>query len=88
MDIVRPVIKQKMRKYGGGENAIDIRFNLLALVDDRYQICSDKLELLKREKVALERRLQNAHPDGWSDKVRFIVTIPVLCTQRIYCSLG
>ncbi|KAF7985472.1 hypothetical protein HWV62_5239 [Athelia sp. TMB] len=70
MDVVRPVIKQKMRKYGGsGEDASDIRFNLLALVDDRYQISSDKLELLKREKAALERRLDEAYPEGWADKV-------------------
>ena len=80
MDVVRPVIKQKMRKYGGGEDASDIRFNLLALVDDRYQISSDKLELLKREKAALERRLDEAHPEGWADKVSLISSLNVLNT--------
>lgn len=72
MDVVRPVIKQKMRKYGGAEDGENIRFNLLALVDDRYQSSSDKLELLKREKKALERRLEEAYPDGWSSKVRIL----------------
>lgn len=72
MDVVRPVIKQKMRKYGGAEDGENIRFNLLALVDDRYQSSSDKLELLKREKKALERRLEDAYPDGWSSKVRIL----------------
>jgi ubiquitin carboxyl-terminal hydrolase L5 len=70
MDIVRPVIKMKMRKYGGGADGGDIRFNLLALVDDHYQSASDELELLKREKIALERRLDAAYPDGWSNLVR------------------
>lgn len=69
MNIVRPVIKMKMRKYGGGADGDDIRFNLLALVDDRYQATSDELELLKREKKALERRLDEAYPDGWSNLV-------------------
>jgi len=69
MDIVRPVIKMKMRKYGGGTDGGDIRFNLLALVDDQYQSASDELELLKREKKALERRLDGAYPDGWSNLV-------------------
>jgi ubiquitin carboxyl-terminal hydrolase L5 len=69
MKIVRPVIKLKMRKYGGDADGENIRFNLLALVDDQYQTVSDELELLKREKRQLERRLDQAHPGGWSDKV-------------------
>jgi hypothetical protein len=70
MDIVRPVLKMKMRKYGGTADGGNIRFNLLALVDDHYQAASDELELLKREKKALERRLDEAYPDGWSNMVR------------------
>jgi ubiquitin carboxyl-terminal hydrolase L5 len=69
MDIVRPVIKMKMRKYGGGADGANIKFNLLALVDDHYQAASDELELLKRERRALERRLNDAYPDGWSNMV-------------------
>jgi len=69
MDIVRPVLKMKMRKYGGTADGGNIRFNLLALVDDHYQAASDELELLKREKKALERRLDEAYPDGWSNMV-------------------
>ena len=69
MDVVRPVIKMKMRKYGGGAEGGDIRFNLLALVDDHYQAASDELELLKREKKALERRLDEVDPEGWKGQV-------------------
>ena len=69
MDVVRPVIKMKMRKYGGGAEGGDIRFNLLALVDDQYQAASDELELLKREKKALERRLDEVDPEGWKGQV-------------------
>lgn len=69
MDVVRPVIKMKMRKYGGGAEGVDIRFNLLALVDDHYEAASDELELLKREKRALERRLDEVDPEGWKGQV-------------------
>ena len=69
MQIVRPVIKLKMRKYGGSADGGNIRFNLLALVDDRYQAASDELELLKREKKVLEQSLNEVYPDGWSEKV-------------------
>ncbi|KAI0059018.1 ubiquitin C-terminal hydrolase [Artomyces pyxidatus] len=60
MDVVRPALRMKMKKYSGaGDGAGDIRFNLLAIVDDSYQVASDKLELLKREKSAIERRLSD-----------------------------
>jgi len=63
MDIARPALRRKMQKYG------DVRVNLLAIVQDQYQKLSDQLELLKREKVSLERRLNETYPDGWGDKV-------------------
>ncbi|CDO75937.1 hypothetical protein BN946_scf184873.g26 [Trametes cinnabarina] len=44
-------------------------YNLLAIVDDPYFRLSDELELLKRERAALERRLNESFPEGWSDKV-------------------
>lgn len=53
---------------GGSEN---IRFNLLAIVDDRYETASDELEMLKRERIQLERRLDVEYPEGWSEKVRY-----------------
>ena len=70
IDVVRPVLRVKMAKYGGtGEDgAGNIRFNLLAIVDDAYEMKSDDFELLKRRKVALERRMG----DGWEVKVRFL----------------
>ncbi|KAI0086765.1 cysteine proteinase [Irpex rosettiformis] len=68
MDVVRPAIKRRMQNLISGDNE-NIRFNLLAIVDDRYEKASDELEMLKREKVQLERRLNEVYSDGWSDKV-------------------
>lgn len=67
MDVVRPVLRVKMAKYGGtGEDgAGNIKFNLLAVVDDAYETKSDDLELLKRRKLSLERRMGV----GWEGKV-------------------
>jgi ubiquitin carboxyl-terminal hydrolase L5 len=72
MDIARPALRMKMDKYGGsGSDNSNIRFSLLAIVDDVYMKASDELELLKRERAALERRMG----DGWEAKVCFINTI-------------
>lgn len=69
-DVVRPALRFKMEKYGGGgDEGGNIRFNLLAIVKDRYEQKSDQLELLKRERKLLERRLDDAFPTGWKDKV-------------------
>jgi ubiquitin carboxyl-terminal hydrolase L5 len=67
IDVVRPVLRVKMAKYGGtgDDGAGNISFNLLAVVDDSYETKSDDLELLKRRKVALERRMG----EGWEAKV-------------------
>lgn len=66
IDVVRPVLRVKMAKYGGSDDdsAGNIKFNLLAVVDDAYEMRSDDLELLKRRKVALERRMG----EGWEAK--------------------
>ena len=70
MEVVRPVLRMKMRKYGGGDSETgSIRFNLLAIVKDQFCKLSDNLELLKRERNALERKLNDAFPEGWNDKV-------------------
>lgn len=70
MDVVRPVLRMKMRKYGGGdgENG-SIKFNLLAIVKDQFCKVSDQFELLKRERNSLERRLHEVYPEGWDEKV-------------------
>lgn len=66
MDIVRPALQRKMQSVQG---AADGRYNLLAIVDDRYEKASDALEMLKRERNALERRLGEVCPDGWKEKM-------------------
>ncbi|KZS87799.1 cysteine proteinase [Sistotremastrum niveocremeum HHB9708] len=63
LDVVRPVLRTKMQKFGGDSEG-DIRFNLLALVDSKYERCSDALEALKRERIALERQLDQLKPGG------------------------
>ncbi|KAG6917208.1 hypothetical protein DXG01_003413 [Tephrocybe rancida] len=66
MDIVRPALRMKMEKYGGAaEGGDNIRFSLLAIVDGVYEQASDVLQLLKRERAALERQMG----DGWETKV-------------------
>lgn len=70
MDVARPALRTKMRKYGGGdEETGSIRFNLLAIVKDQFCKVSDQLELLKRERDSLERQLNNVYPEGWGKKV-------------------
>lgn len=71
MDIVRPVLKMRMQSYlSGADKATDhIRYNLLAIVDDKFRKVSDELEMLKRERTALERRLQEVHSEAWSMQV-------------------
>lgn len=81
MDVVRPILRMKMRKYGGGdEETGSIRFNLLAIVKDQFCKVSDQLELLRRERDSLERQLNNVYPDGWEDKV---VIFPSLLPKNI-----
>ncbi|KAF9466703.1 hypothetical protein BDZ94DRAFT_1212162 [Collybia nuda] len=66
MNIARPALRMKMEKYGGSaEGGSNIRFSLLAIVDGVYEKASDELELLKRERIALENRLEV----GWEIKV-------------------
>ncbi|KAK7048507.1 ubiquitin carboxyl-terminal hydrolase isozyme L5 [Favolaschia claudopus] len=65
MDVVRPALRMKMQKYGGAESGTNIRFSLLALVDGLYEQASDTLEFLKRERLALQRRMS----PGWESSV-------------------
>ncbi|TFK25854.1 ubiquitin C-terminal hydrolase [Coprinopsis marcescibilis] len=66
MDVVRPALRLKMDKYGGsGDDGSNIRFSLLAIVDDGYQTASDDLEYLKREKTSIEKRFDA----GWDKQV-------------------
>ncbi len=53
--------RMKMEKYGGsGSDGSNIRFSLLAIVDDVYKKASDELELLKREQAALKKRMDSS----------------------------
>lgn len=63
MDVVRPALRTKMRKYG------HIQFSLLAIVDGAFEKASDEWEYWKRDRRALERHLD----DGWRDSVRSLV---------------
>ncbi|GJE94043.1 cysteine proteinase [Phanerochaete sordida] len=63
MDVVRPALQRRMEGAGG----MDGRYSLLAIVDDRFEKASDALEMLKRERAALERRLNELHPGTWRD---------------------
>ena len=67
VDAVRPALNGKMAAYSA---AGDIRFNLLALVEDSYQLRSDALELTRRELNALERRLTELFDRDWKIQVR------------------
>ncbi|KAK7696390.1 hypothetical protein QCA50_001044 [Cerrena zonata] len=69
MDIVRPALRLRMQRHLSGDAREQIRYNLLAIVDDQYTKLSDSLEMLKRERIALERRLGEQYPEGWSEKV-------------------
>jgi ubiquitin carboxyl-terminal hydrolase L5 len=66
VDAVRPALNGKMEAYSA---AGDIRFNLLALVEDDYQLRSDALELTRREINALERRLTELFDRDWKIQV-------------------
>ncbi|KAH9840782.1 cysteine proteinase [Rhodofomes roseus] len=72
MDIVRPALRMKMHAYMASEND-HVRYNLLAIVDEKYLSASDELEMRKRERQAIERRLQDAYPEGWTDKVNDVL---------------
>lgn len=69
MDVVRPALQRRMQTVlqSGAEH---IQYNLLAIVDDQYLRASDELEMLKRERAAIERRLAQSCAEGWTDKVR------------------
>lgn len=69
MDVVRPALQRRMQTVlqSGAEH---IQYNLLAIVDDQYLRASDELEMLKRERTAIERRLAQSDTEGWTDKVR------------------
>ena len=59
MDAVRPALRRRMRAVRGGGH---IQYSLLAVVEDAYPRASDALEVLKRERAALERRLDAEFP--------------------------
>jgi ubiquitin carboxyl-terminal hydrolase L5 len=67
VEAVHPALSGKMAAYSA---AGDIRFNLLALVEDTYQLRSDAFELTRREINALERRLTEAFDREWKIQVR------------------
>jgi hypothetical protein len=89
MDVVRPVLRMKMRKYGGGDDENgSIKFNLLAIVKDQFCKVSDQLGLLERERISLERQLSKAYPGGWNDKASCLSLVPaVRNVADVLCSM-
>lgn len=78
MDVVRPALRMKMEKYGGSaDDGSNIRFSLLAIVNDLYQKASDELEFLKRDIRKLEGRLS----EGWQAKVWAFI-LPCSCDVK------
>ncbi|KAH8105390.1 cysteine proteinase [Cristinia sonorae] len=79
INVLRPVLKMRMQRFlsGADENTDHIKYNLLAVVEDKYRKASDEMEMLKRERAALERRLQETYPDEWSNRVRISSSCPV-----------
>jgi ubiquitin carboxyl-terminal hydrolase L5 len=80
MSIVRPALRMKMEKYGGSATSgTNIRFSLLAIVDDLYQKASDEFEFLKREKIVLERKMQQQTKEWkgeeWLSKVGVLLSL-------------
>ncbi|KDQ58012.1 hypothetical protein JAAARDRAFT_34821 [Jaapia argillacea MUCL 33604] len=71
MDVVRPAIRMKMDKFGGGgeSGTGDIRFNLLAIVDCGWCRASDEMEMVKKERGWIEGRLGEVFGEGWKEKV-------------------
>lgn len=66
MDVVRPALRMKMRKYGGAAEGGNIRFSLLALVQGSYEKASDEFVYLRKDKEKLEQRIGM----DWASKVR------------------
>lgn len=70
MDVVRPALRLKMAKYGGsGSEESDIRFSLLAFVQENHSKLIDKLEYLKKDKEKVESLLETP----WQEKVVFTI---------------
>ncbi|KAJ4466541.1 ubiquitin C-terminal hydrolase [Lentinula aciculospora] len=74
MDVVRPAIRMKMAKYGGGADAGNIRFSLLAFVDGSYEKANDEWEYWRRERRSIERRLDEIDAD-WKTKASDMVVV-------------
>ncbi|KAG8998324.1 hypothetical protein FRB93_013800 [Tulasnella sp. JGI-2019a] len=66
LDVVRPAIQMKMHQIQ--QQGEDIRFNLMAIVEGMWEKRSDEIEMLRREKTTLERRL-DAECEGWKTKL-------------------
>ncbi|KAF5348248.1 hypothetical protein D9756_010529 [Leucocoprinus leucothites] len=59
MDVARPALRLKMAKYGGsGLEDSDIRFSLLAIVQDSLSRVADELEFLRKDKEKIESLLE------------------------------
>lgn len=79
MDVARPALRIKMAKYGGsGQAGSDIRFSLLAIVQDAQSKLTDELEYLRKDKEKIERLL---HGD-WQETV-MPFDPPLMCGEHV-----
>ncbi|THG97124.1 hypothetical protein EW026_g4815 [Hermanssonia centrifuga] len=68
MSVVRPALRRRMQSLQSNESD-HVRYNLLAVVEDRYEKASDALEMLKRKRNRLESRLNEELPEVWTSQV-------------------
>ncbi|KAF5393718.1 hypothetical protein D9757_000075 [Collybiopsis confluens] len=71
LDVVRPALRLKMEKYGGGasEDAANIRFSLLAIVDGAYETAHDEWYWWVKERQTIENQLEKNPYMDWKSQV-------------------
>lgn len=74
LEVVRPALQMKMQR-SDVEGSEEIRFTLLAAVDNPYCRASDNFELLKRRRLKIESRIQ-IEVEDW-EKVVWLYLISV-----------
>ncbi|KIK65322.1 hypothetical protein GYMLUDRAFT_82583 [Collybiopsis luxurians FD-317 M1] len=71
LDVARPALRMKMEKYGGGasEEAANIRFSLLAIIDGAYEQAHDEWYWWVKERQTIENELRKNNVTNWEAQV-------------------